>query len=369
MPSSRGLRIQSDAKALAGQVTTGLAKEFLSATSTLPTVPKRTLYLDPVKKTYLTEAEAARLDTQARNNLKPSPADETFYYNTKYGSPLAYSRPVELLGRAGISDLVGRKVLDFGYGGVGSLRLLATMGADVVGVDVDPILPALYSLSSDHGVVPRKNRPDGHITMIHGHFPSEAAIKAKVGDGYDVILAKNTLKRGYVHPEGTADKRRLIDLGMDDASFLGAIHDALKPGGWVLDLQPLPRASPPGQPYKPWADGRSPFSRSAWEKAGFRVEAFDKDDSTEARVMGHALGWDRGEGAMDLERDLFGIYTLVRKPPVSGARNVDRIRYAVRERLNRSRGCFSIRYPGVSLSGTIDRAFISNGSGRCGAYS
>ena len=68
------------------------------ATSTLPTVPKRTLYLDPVKKTYLTEAEAARLDTQARNNLKPSPADETFYYNTKYGSPLAYSRPVELLG-------------------------------------------------------------------------------------------------------------------------------------------------------------------------------------------------------------------------------------------------------------------------------
>jgi len=307
-------RIQSDAKALADQATTGLAKEFLSVTSTLPPVPKRTLYLDPVKKIYLTEAEAARLDAQARNNLKPSPADETFYYNTKYGSPLAYSRPVELLGRAGIADLAGRKVLDFGYGGVGPLRLFATMGASVVGVDVDPMLPALYSWSSDQGVVPGKNRPDGHITLIHGHYPSDAAIKARVGGGYDVIVAKNTLKRGYVHPEGAADKRRLIDLGMDDATFLGAVHDALKPGGWVLIYNLCPAPSPPGQPYKPWADGRSPFSRSAWERAGFRVEAFDKDDSTTARIMGHALGWDRGEGAMDLEKDLFATYTLMRKP-------------------------------------------------------
>jgi hypothetical protein len=317
-------RIQSDAKALAALVTTDLAKEFLSATSTLPPVPKRTLYLDPVKKTYFTEAEAARLDAQARGNLKPSPADETFYYNTKYGSPLAYSRPLELLGRAGIADLAGRKVLDFGYGGVGPLRLLATIGANAVGVDVDPMLPALYSLSTDQGVVPGKNRPDGRITLIHGHYPSDAAIKAKVGGGYDVILAKNTLKRGYIHPEGPAEKRRLIDLGMDDASFLSAVHDALKPGGWVLIYNLCPAPSPPGQPYKPWADGRSPFSRPAWEKAGFRVEAVDKDDSTKARVMGRVLGWDRGEGAMDLEKDLFAIYTLVRKPPVSSAGDTKR---------------------------------------------
>ena len=207
--------------------------------------------------------------------------------------------------------------------------------------------------------------------MIHGHYPSDAAIKAKVGDGYDVILAKNTLKRGYVHPEGTAEKRRLIDLGMDDASFLGAIHDALKPGGWVLIYNLCPAPSPPGQPYKPWADGRSPFSRSAWEKAGFRVEAFDKDDSTAARVMGHVLGWDRGEGAMDLENDLFAIYTLVRKPSVSSAGNIGRIRY------DGPRA--AVPFDGLLLNPitpalvcrvrSIDRAFVSNGSGRCGAYS
>jgi len=307
-------RIRSDATALADRVTTDLAKEFLSATSTLPPVPKRTLYLETAKKTYVTEDEAARLDNQARNNLKSSSVDETFYYNTKYGSPLAYSRPLELLGRAGISDLAGRKVLDFGYGGVAPLRLLAAMGANVAGVDVDPMLPALYSRSSDQGVVPGKHRPDGRITLIHGHYPSDTATKAKVGDRHDVILAKNTLKRGYVHPERLAEKRRLIDLEMDDASFLRAIRDALKPGGWVLIYNLCPAPSRPGELYKPWADGRSPFSRSAWEQAGFRVEAFDKDDSPAARVMAHVLGWDRGEKAMDLENDLFATYTLARKP-------------------------------------------------------
>jgi hypothetical protein len=35
--------------------------------------------------------------------------------------------------------------------------------------------------------------------------------------------------------------------------------------------------------------------------------------------MGHAFGWDAGEGAMDLEKDLFAHYTLLRRPGGSGA--------------------------------------------------
>jgi len=31
--------------------------------------------------------------------------------------------------------------------------------------------------------------------------------------------------------------------------------------------------------------------------------------------MGRALGWDKGEGKMDLEDDLFGNYMLARKRP------------------------------------------------------
>ena len=51
-----------------------------------------------------------------------------------------------------------------------------------------------------------------------------------------------------------------------------------------------------------------------WEAAGFQVLAFDADDSAFARRMGHALGWDAGESPMDLEKDLFAHYTLVKKP-------------------------------------------------------
>ena len=40
----------------------------------------------------------------------------------------------------------------------------------------------------------------------------------------------------------------------------------------------------------------------------------DADDSTAARAMGRALGWDQGEHGMDLENDLFATYTLVQKP-------------------------------------------------------
>ena len=58
------------------------------------------------------------------------------YYTTKYGSPLAYSRPIDLLGQAGLQDVSGRKILDFGYGTVGHLRLLAGMA---------PMSPALTS--------------------------------------------------------------------------------------------------------------------------------------------------------------------------------------------------------------------------------
>ena len=75
-----------------------------------------------------------------------------------------------------------------------------------------------------------------------------------------------------------------------------------------------PAPSPPGKPYIPWADGRCPFPDALWRSEGFRVIAFDRDDSRAARAMGHALGWDRGESPMDLEHDLFGSYTLVEKP-------------------------------------------------------
>lgn len=307
--------IRQEAEALQPLVTSELAREFLRATADLPTIRPRTLYHDARTRSYLSESEVARLDAEGRRALIPVTLDESFYYNTRYGSPLAYARPLELLGRAGVRDVAGRKVLDFGYGTIGHLRLLAGLGAKVTGVDIDPLLRALYTAAEDQGVVKDRTGRDGRITLIDGHYPADEAVRAAVGAGYDLILSKNTLKMGYIHPAEPVDGRLRIDLGVDDAEFVGALYAASRPGGRVLIYNISPAPSPCGQPYKPWADGRCPFPKAMWESAGFRVIAFDRDDSDAARAVARALGWDRGETPIDLKADLFATYSLMQRPP------------------------------------------------------
>jgi SAM-dependent methyltransferase len=299
-------QIRRDAKAMGQHVTTDLARAFLRAGSALPEIHDRTLYQDVAKKTYLSEKAVQKLEAASRDQLKKISVDETFYYNTRYGSPLAYARPLELLGKSGLGGLSGRKILDFGCGGIGPMRMMASLGAEAVGVDVDPMLSALFSEPDDLGVFKK-----GSVSLIIGHYPADEAIKAKVGGGYDVILAKNTLKRGYVHPDSG---RTFIDLGMSDQEVLKALFAALKPGGrlMIFNLGPAPNA--PKEPYRPMADIRCPFPHDALKAAGFVVEAFDRDDTRAAREMGVDLGWNKGEGAMDLEKDLFASYSLLRKP-------------------------------------------------------
>jgi hypothetical protein len=43
---------------------------------------------------------------------------------------------------------------------------------------------------------------------------------------------------------------------------------------------------------------------------GFKVLAFDVDDSEPARAMGKVFGWGTDE---DLAKNIFGMYTLVQK--------------------------------------------------------
>jgi hypothetical protein len=135
-----------------------------------------------------------------------------------------------------------------------------------------------------------------------------------VGDGYDLFLSKNVLKRGYIHPEKPVPDRQRVDLGVGDEAFVRALYSLLKPGGIVLIYNLSPAQNPPDKPYIPWADGRCPFDRSVWKAAGFHIVEFDRDDSPVARKMAHALGWDTGEHPMNLEKDLFAHYTLAEKP-------------------------------------------------------
>jgi hypothetical protein len=308
------LLLRQEAADLLPQMKSDLAKDFLRATERLPAMPHRTLFEDPDTKLVYSKRAMAQLSEAQRRKLRPRVFDESFYYTTKYGTPLAYARPLELLGQAGIRSVARRRILDFGYGTVGHLRLLANLRADLVGVDVDPLLRELYTEPGDQGAIANPDGPGGRITLVNGRFPADQDVRKQVGGGYDLILSKNTLKRGYIHPSRPADPKRLIHLGVEDAAFLKALYDSLNPGGWLLIYNLSPAQSPPDQPYKPWADGTNPFPRSLWQAAGFKVISFDVDDSEAARAMAHALKWDQGDGAMNLEKDLFAHYSLLQKP-------------------------------------------------------
>ncbi|HTK30728.1 MAG TPA: hypothetical protein VL332_02110 [Candidatus Saccharimonadaceae bacterium] len=305
--------IQADAAALRPLFTAPVVRRFLDATRALPRVAPRTVLVDSSRTHAFGEREAAALSAAERAPLITRSLDESFYYNTRYGTPLAYARPLEILAEAGFKDVTRRRIADFGYGTIGHLRLLASLGADVTGIEVDPVLRALYSWPGDQGAIEGVGGAAGRLRVLDGRFPAEAAITGAVGEGYDLFISKNTLKNGYIHPEREVDPRRLVHLGVDDSTFVRTLARILRPGGFVLIYNLCPAPAPPDQPYIPWADGRCPFARALWEANGFRVIAFDKDDTKVARAMAHALGWDQGASAMNLEKDLFGTYTLLEK--------------------------------------------------------
>lgn len=301
--------MRADAARLEPSVRAAWVKQFLRATAELPAVPARVFYRTADRSRVWTEKDALALPEAERAALQRVEATEETYY-ARYSTPLAYARPLEVLAEAGFAPR-GRKLVDFGYGNIGQLKLLALLGADAAGIEVDPMLPLLYA--AENGPLRARDGTRGSLNLLHGHFPTDAALVGALGGGYDLFLSKNTLKRGYVHPEKPVPDRQRIDLGVSDAEYVRAVHRLLKPGGYFLIYNLAPAPAPPDKPYIPWADGRSPFSAETLKAEGFDVIAFDRDDSAAARAMGHLLGWDSGGQPMDLEKDLFGTYTLARR--------------------------------------------------------
>ena len=302
--------LREQAIALEPLVKTSAVQAFLDSTRALPFPGSRTVYMDSSRTRFYSESQARALGDESKARLISRTLDDKFYYNTRYGTPLAYARPLDLVAQQGVKSFAGWHIVDFGYGGIGHLRLLASLGAHVVGVDVDPLLPVLYSQPGDQGAVPGRG---GKITLVNGRFPADVSVASQVGGGYDLFLSKNTLKHGYIHPTRPVDKRMLVDLGVDDSTFVVAVRTILKPGGYAMIYNLSPALSKPDQPYHPWSDGHDPFPRTLWEHAGFEVIAYDEVDDEAARAMGKALRWDEGDGAMDLAHDLFAHYTLARK--------------------------------------------------------
>ncbi len=297
----RALRDQ--ARALTPLARTPLARSFLAATSALPTPSEKTVFFDPTAGLFYREAEIRSLPDSIRVRLQSRTYDGQYYYQTRYGSPLNYTRAIELVAQAGLTGLKGKRVLDFGYGRIAHLRLLASLGADVVGIDVDPILRALYADPGDQGMVPGFGGPDGSLHLVHGSFPADAEICAAVGDGYDLVLSKNTLKGGH-GPGERAAQRRIINLGVSDSVFAREIYARLNPGGWFL-MYTL--SGPRG-------NGGCPFSENMLRATGFDVVAYDRDDSPLALAMRNAVNPDRGKSSTTPSEVVTGTYTLARKP-------------------------------------------------------
>lgn len=222
-------------------------------------------------------------------------ADDEYVYS-RITDPLGYARPFDVLAAAGFEPR-GKKLLDFGYGNIGQLLMLSRLGAEVHGVEIDSLIPLVTK-----PVI-------GKVKLHHGYFASDAKLVKELGGGYDLFLSKNTLKRGYVTPAEPPGAKGQIELGLEDQQLLALVFSMLKPGGffYIYNLAPAQE-----QPYKPMADGRCPWPQEALKAAGFEVLAYDADDSTKARQMGHLLEWD-SDGS-DLQKTLFATYTLARRP-------------------------------------------------------
>ncbi len=307
-PSAAVSKLRADADALRPLVRSPLARGFLDATAHLTAKSPRTVWRDSSRTTWWSDREAHALPDSVRAQLVSRELDETFFWNTRYGSPLAYVRALEFASRFGLTSFEGKRVADFGCGMVGQLQLMASLGADAVGIDVDASLRALYSEPGDLGEMGR-----GRVRLAIGQWPAEPALVREVGEGIDLFLSKNTLKNGYLHPAEEVNPRMLVHLGVSDSAFVAQLARSVKRGGLVVIYNLSPAPAPPGKPYIPWADGRCPFPREMWEAHGFDVLAFDEDDGPAARAVGRALGWDAGESGVKLDTDLFALASVFRR--------------------------------------------------------
>ncbi len=316
-------RLINEAQLLMPLASSEFAQRFLRATNSIPPVATRVIYRDDNTREFFSPAEAAQLPEEKRKKLASLEQDEERYYYTRYGTSLAYVRALDLAAQNGVTNTANLRVMDFGYGAIAHLRLLASLGAHVTGVDPDSFLNALYSQPTDQGAIaPARGLYRGNpgtVTLAHGSWPKDGKTAALVSQNapYQLIISKNTLKRGYIKPERKVDKKQLIDLGVSDEAFLKSIHDALAPGGILLIYNIMPKPAAPNERYIPWADGHSPFSRDQYAKAGLNVVTFDQEDSPFVRQMGGLLGWDvdsKGAKTDDLSTNLFARYTIVKRP-------------------------------------------------------
>jgi hypothetical protein len=304
-------KMRADAQALAPLVKSDLAKQFLAATAQLKEPAPRTVYRNREKGIALSKRQFDALPEAEKESLTPREYPPQFYYETGYGSPLVYVRLLDLAAPH-MRTVERPKLLDFGFGSIGQLQLLAHCGFDAHGVDVEPVFSALYSEPGDTGGIGK-----GAASVHIGQWPADAALAERIGAGFSLITSKNTLKKGYIHPSPpagqTVDPKKLVHLGVSDEAYLARVHDALLPGGVFIIYNICPPQAAPDKEYIPWADGFSPFPREMLEKSGFEVLAFDAVDQDWVIECFEKLGYAEGKSRTELAEQYFCWFTIARR--------------------------------------------------------
>ncbi len=310
--------LRDEAARLAPLIHTDAGREWSIATARLTPITPRSIWFRQEPRAILSAAEYAALPEAERAGFTERPITDQTYYATNFGTPLCYARALDIAAEAaGLETFNGARVLDYGYGQIGQVRMLAACGAEVVGVDPAAGLRARYSLPEDQGAYPphagagESTGPRGAVTLVSGYWPGEPETAAAVGTGFDAIIARNVLKHGYVRPIGEVPPGSQINLSCTDEEFLKAVFDALNPGG-ALVIYNLGGPRLRDGAYDPSADINCPWTRGALEAAGFEVLAFDMDDSEPTRQHAVVFGW--AQKTDPLGSQWFSLYTLVRKP-------------------------------------------------------
>jgi SAM-dependent methyltransferase len=319
-PSAYVASLAQDAQKLQPQFKQALALSFLDQARSLPRPLPRALYAHQQTRQLITPEAWAMLSASEQAVYALREHSDELYYSTFYGNPLAYARAFEVLGANGFRTLTDKRVLDLGYGAIAAPRMMAAAGAHVHAVDVDPSLAALYRDENDQGVVANiGSSVRGTLTLHDGVYASNAHLmKALTIDGgkgitraelatrgFDLIVSKNTLKRGFMKP--APGRQAFVSFGVSDEALLQSIHDSLAPGGYLLIYNISGRLDVA----RPATDGRSPFTAAQFAQAKLTVVALDQSDDDGLRAMARALGWEAQMG--HLSTNLFGLYTLVKR--------------------------------------------------------
>jgi hypothetical protein len=128
--------LRAEAARLEPHLRSGWVKRFVRGTAELPPVPSRVFYRTADRTRAFTEKDALALPEAERAALQRVEMNEQAYY-ARISTPLAYARPLDILAEAGFEPR-GRKLVDFGYGNIGQLKLLALLGADSAGIEWTP---------------------------------------------------------------------------------------------------------------------------------------------------------------------------------------------------------------------------------------